>query len=94
MEYCLGIVPLALLRSRLLTWFRHIFHNGGWINQCLNLDVVGKWGKGWPRKTQDDVIQNDLKSWNLIKDNVLDSVISDVKSATKASNQCLTERRC
>ena len=92
----LGIAPLAtLLRSRRLRWFGHVSRSDGWINQCCNFDVRGKRGKGRPRKSWNDVIQDDTNSWNLNKDNALDRVTwrSDVKSATKASNPCFKERR-
>ena len=57
----LGIAPLiTLLRSRRLRWFGHVSHSDGWINQCRNLDVRGKCGKGCPRKSWDDVIMDDL----------------------------------
>ena len=92
----LGIAPLTtLLRSRRLRWFRHVSHSDGWINQCRNFDVRGKRGKGRPRKSWNDVIQDDINSWNLNKDNALDRVTwrSDVKSATKASKPCFKETR-
>ena len=93
----LGIAPLTtLLRSRRLRWFGHVSRSDGWINQCRNFDVRGKRGKGRPRKSWNDVIQDDINSWNLNKDNALDRVTwrSDVKSATKTSNPCFKERRC
>ena len=93
---CLGIAPLTtLLRSRRLRWFGHVSRSDGLINQCRNFDVRGKRGKGRPRKSWNDVIQDDINSWNLNKDNALDRVTwrSDVKSATKASNPCVKERR-
>ena len=92
----LGIAPLTtLLRSRRLRWFGHVSRSDGWINQCRNFDVRGKRGKGRPRKSWNDVIQDDINSWNLNKDKALDRVTwrSDVKSATKASNPCFKERR-
>ena len=92
----LGIASLTtLLRSRRLRWFGHVSRSDGWINQCRNFDVRGKRGKGRPRKSWNDVIQDDMNSWNLNKDNALDRVTcrSDVKSATKASNPCFKERR-
>ena len=85
----LGIAPLTtLLRSRRLRWFGHVSRSDGWINQCRNFDVRGKRGKGRPHKSWNDVIQDDINSWNLNKDNFLDRVTwrSDVKSATKAFN--------
>ena len=93
---CLGIAPLTtLLRSRRLRWFGHVSRSDGWINQRRNFDVRGKRGKGRPRKSWNDVIQDGINSWNLNKDNALDRVTwrSDVKSATKASNPCFKERR-
>ena len=92
----LGIAPLTtLLRSRRLRWFGHVSRSDGWINQCRKFDARGKRGKGRPRKSWNDVIQDDINSWNLNKDNALDRVTwrSDVKSATKASNPCFKERR-
>ena len=89
----LGIVPLiTVLRSRHLSWFGH---NDDWINQCFSLDVVGKCGKGRLRETSVNVIQDNLKSWNLIKDNVLDRVIHrhNLAGAATASNPCFKERR-
>ena len=92
----LGIAPLTtLLRSRCLRWFGHVSHSDSWINQCRNLDVRGKCGKGHPCKSWDDVIMDDINSCNLNKESALDRVIwrSVVKSATKMSNPCFKERR-
>ena len=83
------------LRSRCLRWFGYVSRSDGWINQCHNLDVRGKRGKGRPRKSWDDVIMDDLNSCNLNKESALDRVTwrSIVKSATKTSNPCFKERK-
>ena len=84
------IGPLTtLLRLRRSMRFLHVNCSNGWINQCFNLDLVGKGGEGLPRKTWDYVISDDLKSWNIIKENAVDRVIwrSDVKAAAKAHSK-------
>lgn len=47
------------------------------------------------RETWDDVIQGNIRSWNLLKENSVDSVIwkIDKKSAAKAPNPWFKERR-
>ena len=85
----------VLLRLRRFRWFEPVSRSDGWINQCLNLDAVGKRGKSQPRKTWDDVIRDDLKLFSFAKGNTVDRVIwrYDVRSAAKASNPCFTESR-
>ena len=63
----MGIVPFKkLLRLWHLKLFRYVTGSESWDNQCYNLDILQKYQKGWPWKTWDDAIQDDIKSWNLI----------------------------
>ena len=57
----------TLLRLRRLRWFGHVSCSEGWISHCLSLDVIGKRGKGGPRKAWEEVIQDYLKSWKIKK---------------------------
>ena len=59
----------------------------GLTNASVNMWNGGKYDKGRRRKTLNDVIQVELRSWNLTGDIAEDRVIriSDMKSATKAT---------
>ena len=67
---------LASLQSKLrlnrLRWYGHVVRSENWINSCFHLEVDGFKGKGRPRKTGIETINEDLKEWNidsnLIKD--------------------------
>lgn len=86
---------ITLPRSRHLEWFGHLNRSYGWINTCLNLRIK-KRSNGRFCKTWNDVIQDGLRSWNLMKDCcAVDRVIrrSDAESAAKAFNPCFMERR-
>ena len=52
--------------------------------------------KSWSSKTWDDVIHDDLKSWNLVKDNEGVGSSGEVrwKVASKGSDHCFKEKRC
>lgn len=91
---CLGMAsPATSLRSRYLRHFGHGTHSDSCINQCLNLEVVGKHHKG-SCKTRDGVISENTKSWNFIKDNAVDKGIcrGDTKSAAETSNPYFKEQ--
>ena len=58
----LEIEPLTkFLRSKQLNWCQHDTLIANWINQCLNLVVVGNCGKDWPQKSWEDISQDTLK---------------------------------
>ena len=59
-----------------------------WLGIILLMLKIGR-----SCKTLHDAIQNELRSWNFIKDNIVDRVIwrSDAKSAAKAFNTCFME---
>ena len=91
---CLGLVsPATSLWSRYLRHFGIGTRSDSCINQCLNLDVVGKHHKG-SCKTRDGVISENTKSWNFIKDNPVDKGIcrGDMKSAAETSNPYFKEQ--
>ena len=77
---CLEIEPLSTLQAlRRLWWFGHDSGSEVWISHCLSLDVVGK--RGRPQKTWEEVIQDDLKSWKINKEDTMDRIIG--KSAVR-----------
>ena len=48
-----------------LRWFGHVVRNDGCINSITEFDVVGQRGRGRPKKTWKDTINNDLRHWKL-----------------------------
>ena len=50
----------TLLRYNRLRWFGHVVMNDGCINSITEFEVVGQRGRGRPKKTWKDTINNDL----------------------------------
>ena len=50
----------TLLRYNRLRWFGHVVRNDGCINSITEFEVVGQRGRGRPKKTWKDTINNDL----------------------------------
>ena len=62
----LGIVSFeTLLRYNRLRWFGHVERSNGLIKRCAELEVEGRQGRGRPRKTWNETINNDKKEWKL-----------------------------
>ena len=58
----LGICDLAVLvRERRLRWFGHVMRSNGEINRVRSRPVPGRKGPGWPKKTWDECVKQDLK---------------------------------
>ena len=55
----------TLLRYNRLRWFGHVVRNDGCINSITEFEVVGQRGRGRPKKTWKDTINNDLRHWKL-----------------------------
>ena len=55
----------TLLRYNRLRWFGHVVRNDGCINSITEFEVVGQRGRGRPKKTWKDTINNDLRRWKL-----------------------------
>ena len=56
------------LRCNRLRWAGHVHRSQTWTGGCLSLVVEGRRGKGRPRKTWRDVINEDLRFLNLSLD--------------------------
>ena len=54
-----------ILRYNRLRWFGHVVRNDGCINSITEFEVVGQRGRGRPKKTWKDTINNDLRHWKL-----------------------------
>ena len=71
----LQIPPLeSVLRLNRLRWFGHVQRSNDWIKRCTLLEVNGKRGRGRPRKTWKQTIDEDLKSWKIEKNFTQDRV--------------------
>ena len=58
----LGIQDLdVVLRTSRMRWFGHIEHSTGWIAEVRKLNVVAQKRSGRPRKSWDEVLENDRK---------------------------------
>ena len=57
----------TLLRYNRLRWFGHVAKNDGCINSITALEVNGHRGRGRPRKTWRDTINDDRKNWKLTR---------------------------
>ena len=58
----LGICDLAILvRERRLRWFGHVMRSNGEINRVRSRPVPGRKGPGWPKKTWEECVKQDLK---------------------------------
>ena len=61
-----------LLRYNRLRRFGHVVRNDGCINSITEFEVVGQRGRGRPKKTWKDTINNDLRHWKLLPPKALD----------------------
>ena len=58
----LGIQNLdVVLRTSRMRWFGHVEHSTGWIAEVRKLNVVAQKRSGRPRKSRDEVLENDRK---------------------------------
>ena len=58
----LGIHDLdVVLRTSRMRWFGHVEHSTGWIAEVRKLNVVAQKRSGRPRKSWDEVLENDRK---------------------------------
>ena len=55
----------TLLQYNRLRWFGHVVRNDGCINSITEFEVDGQRGRGRPKKTWKDTINNDLRHWKL-----------------------------
>ena len=65
----LGIPDIVdSLRKNRLSWFGHVerMDRGNPVNESRFIQVNGTRGKGRPRKTWHELVQNDLKKLNLL----------------------------
>ena len=57
-----GIQDLdVVLRTSRMRWFGHVEHSTGWIAEVRKLHVVAQKRSGRPRKSWDEVLENDRK---------------------------------
>ena len=58
----LGIQDLdVVLRTSRMRWFGHVKHSTGWIAEVRKLNVVAQKRSGRPKKSWDEVLENDRK---------------------------------
>ena len=65
----LGIQDLdVVLRTSRMRWFGHVERSTGWIAEVRKLNVVAQKRSGRPRKSWDEVLENDRKKlgWILL----------------------------
>ena len=56
-----------VLRTSRMRWFGHVERNTGWIAEVRKLNVVAQKRSGRPRKSWDEVLENDRKKvWILL----------------------------
>ena len=60
------------MRLNRLRWYGHVVRSEKWINQCTHLDVDGFKGRGRPRKTWKESINEDLRLWNIDSNKIED----------------------
>ena len=62
----LGIQDLdVVLRTSRMRWFGHVEHSTGWIAEVRKLNVVAQKRSGRPRKSWDEVLENDRKKLDI-----------------------------
>ena len=62
----LGIQDLdVVLRTSRMRWFGHVERSTGWIAEVRKLNVVAQKRSGRPRKSWDEVLENDRKKLGL-----------------------------
>ena len=82
----LGICDLAILvRERRLRWFGHVMHSNGEINRVRSRPVPGRKGPGWPKKTWEECVKQDLKVCGLSEADTQDRL--SWRSSVKNSRQ-------
>ena len=82
----LGICDLAILvRERRLRWFGHVMRSNGEINRVRSRPVPGRKGPGWPKKTWEECVKQDLKVCGLSEAGTQDRL--SWRSSVKNSRQ-------
>ena len=82
----LGICDLTVLvRERRLRWFGHVMRSNGEINRVRSRAVPGRKSPGWPKKTWDECVKQDLKVCGLSEADIQDTV--SWRSSVKNSQQ-------
>jgi len=62
----LNLQPLeSRLRSNRLRWYGHVQRSDGWIKRCTEIVVDGSQGKGRPRKSWKEAVNDDLHLWKV-----------------------------
>src|ERR1700690_2422071 len=56
-----------VVRRGRLGWFDHLEGKdlGDWVSACRNMNVAGNMGRGRPRKRWMEVVEDDLRKWNI-----------------------------
>ena len=72
----LGLEDIQLvLRKRRLRWFGHVERREGeWVKNCMELEVIGKVGRGRPKRTWREVIEKDMSVVGLRRQDTMDRV--------------------
>ena len=55
----------TVLRVNRLRWFGHVQRSDGWIKRCTELHIDGQRGRGRPKKTWRQAIDDDMKTWRI-----------------------------
>ena len=55
----------VVLRTSRMRWFGQVEHSTGWIAEVRKLNVVAQKRSGRPRKSWDEVIENDRKKLDM-----------------------------
>ena len=85
----LGICDLAVLVwERRFRWFGHVMRSNGEIDRVRSRPVPGMMGPGWPKKTWDESVKQDLKVCGLSEAGTQDRV--SWRSSVKISRQKTT----
>ena len=59
------ILVCYVLRTSRMRWFGHVERSTGWIAEVRKLNVVAQKRSGRPRKSWDEVIENDRKKLDM-----------------------------
>jgi len=71
----IGIEPINdVVRRSKLRWLGHVLRKdcNDWVRKCMDLNVEGKRPRGRPNKTWNEVIEKDMKSVNLRREDASD----------------------